>query len=119
MDDGSGRSFVWQFQRGTALVEVLLLNEGGKQFFQVCAPILHLPHDGLLRFYRRLLELNMQLSGAAFAVYRDVVYVVNERELAGLDDTEAHAMIDTVAGFADQLDDTLVAEYGGRLFGQV
>lgn len=119
MDDGSGRSFVWQFQRGTALVEVLLLNEDGKQFFQVCSPVLHLPQDGLLRFYRRLLEYNMQLSGAAFAVYRDVVYVVNERELIGLDDSEAHAMIDTVAGFADTLDDKLVSEYGGRLFGQV
>lgn len=119
MDDGGGRSFVWQFQRGTALVEVLLLHEDGKQFFQVCSPILHLPQDGLLRFYRRLLEYNMQLSGAAFAVYRDVVYVVNERELSGLDDAEAHAMIETVAAFADQLDDRLVAEYGGRLFGQV
>ncbi len=119
VDDGSGRSFVWQFQRGTALVEVLLLNDGGKQFFQVCSPILHLPHDGLTRLYRRLLEYNMQLSGAAFAIYRDVVYVVHERALAGLDDSEAHEMISTVAAFADQLDDRLVAEFGGRLFGQV
>lgn len=117
--DSTAESFVWQFQRGTALVEVLLLNEDGKQFFQVCSPILHLPQDGLLRLYRRLLEYNMQLSGAAFAVYRDVVYVVNEREINGLDDAEAHQMIDTVAGFADQLDDQLAEEYGGRLFGQV
>lgn len=119
VDDGSGRNFVWQFQRGTALVEVLLLNEGGRQFFQVCSPILHIPQDGLVRFYRRLLEYNMQLSGAAFAVYRDVVYVVHERALAGLDDAEANEMISTVAGFADELDDRLAAEFGGRLFGQV
>lgn len=119
IDDGKGTSFVWQFQRGTALVEVMLLNDSGKPFFQVCSPIIHLPQDGLIRLYRRLLEYNMQLSGAAFAIYRDVVYVVHERALAGLDDTEAHEMISTVAAFADQLDDRLVAEFGGRLFGQV
>ena len=48
---------------------------------------------------------SLALSGAAFAIYRDVVYVVHERALAGLDDSEAHEMISTVAAFADQLDD--------------
>lgn len=80
---------------------------------------MHLPSDNLVRLYRRLLEYNMQLSGAAFAVYRDVVYVVNERMLEGLDDAEANVMISNVAGFADTLDDKLVREFGGRLYGQV
>ena len=112
--------YTWQFQRGTALVEIKLVQEdGGQAFFQISAPVMHLPHDNLLRLYRRLLELNMQLVGVAFAIYRDVVYRVDERPVPGLDETEAHAMINTVAGFADQLDDELVAEFGGRLFGQV
>lgn len=113
-------TFTWQFQRGTALIEMRLIQEeGGNTFFQISAPVMHIPHDNLLRLYRRLLELNMQLVGAAFAVYRDVVYLVDERPVPGLDDTEAHAMINTVAGFADQLDDLLVEEFGGRLYGQV
>ncbi|NOG50570.1 MAG: YbjN domain-containing protein [Chloroflexi bacterium] len=112
-------NIVWQFQRGSAFIEVRLVNEGGRRYFQVCAPIMHLPSDNLVRLYRRLLEYNMQLSGAAFAVYRDVVYVVNERMLEGLDDAEANVMISNVAGFADTLDDKLVREFGGRLYGQV
>lgn len=112
--------YTWQFQRGTALVEIKLVQEdGGQAFFQISAPVMHLPHDNLLRLYRRLLELNMQLVGVAFAIYHDVVYLVDERPVPGLDEDEAHAMINTVAGFADQLDDELVAEFGGRLFGQV
>jgi hypothetical protein len=113
-------TYTWQFQRGTALIEMRLIKEdGGGTFFQISAPVMHLPHDNLLYLYRRLLELNMQLVGAAFAIYRDVVYLVDERPVPGLDDNEAHAMINTVAGFADQLDDTLVEEFGGRLYGQV
>jgi len=113
-------SYTWQFQRGTALIEVRLVQEdGANTFFQISAPVMHLPHDNLLRLYRRLLELNMQLVGAAFAIYRDVIYLVDERPVPGLDDNEAHAMINTVAGFADQLDDSLVNEFGGRLYGQV
>lgn len=113
-------TFTWQFQRGTALIEMRLIQEdGGGTFFQISAPIMHLPHDNVLFLYRRLLELNMQLVGAAFAIYRDVVYLVDERPVPGLDDDEAHAMINTVAGFADQLDDSLVEEFGGRLYGQI
>jgi hypothetical protein len=122
LDPASARvanaTYLWQFQRGSALVEIRLLREGRDSFFQISAPVMHLPHDGLLRLYRRMLELNMQLVGAAFAVYRDVVYLIDERPLPGLDDSEAHAMINTVAGFADQLDDELVSEFGGRRYGQ-
>lgn len=113
-------TFTWLFERGTAQVEVRLIQEdGGGTFIQVSAFVMHLPHDNVLRLYRRLLELNMQLVGAAFAVHRDVVYLVEERPTQDLNDSEIHTMINTVAGFADQLDDVLVAEFGGRLYGQV
>jgi len=48
---------------------------------------------GLLPFYRRLLELNLQLTAAALGVYLDVVYVFSERPLDGMDSKEANSII--------------------------
>lgn len=111
--------FGWSFQRGSAVIEVFVSQQDGVGYLQVLAPILHLPINGLLPLYRRLLELNLQLTNAAFGVYLDVVYVFSERPLDGLDGNEANAIINMVAAYADDLDDKLVAEFGGRLYAKV
>ena len=76
--------FGWQFQRGSALIEVYLTPEE-QGYLQVLSPIMHLPQQQLLALYRRLIELNLQLTNAAQGVHEDVVYVCHERLLAGLD----------------------------------
>jgi hypothetical protein len=47
-----------------------------------------------------------------------VVYVFNERILEGLDAVEANHIIQMVASYADDLDNQLINEFGGRLYGQ-
>jgi ABC-type enterochelin transport system ATPase subunit len=61
----------------------------------------------------------MQLTNAALGVYQDVVYVFSERPLQDLDSSEASTIITMVAGYADDLDNALVNEYGGRLYSQI
>jgi hypothetical protein len=80
---------------------------------------MHLPMSNLLPLYRRLLELNLQLTAAAIGVHLDVVYVFSERPLDGLDGAEANTIINLVSGYADELDDKLVTEFGGRLYAKV
>ena len=109
--------FGWHFQRGSALIEVYLTPEQ-EGYLQVLSPIMHLPASNLLALYRRLLELNLQLTNAALGVHEDVVYVYHERLLAGLDAAEADTIIRRLAGYADELDDTLAAEFGGRMYGR-
>jgi hypothetical protein len=109
----------WTFRRGSAVIEIYITHVGGQGYLQVLAPIIHLPAQGLLPFYRRLLELNLQLTNAAFGLYLDVVYVFSERQLDGLDATETNQIISLVAQYADELDDKLVAEFGGRLYTRI
>ena len=111
------RGFGWHFQRGSALIEVYLTPEE-QGYLQVLSPIMHLPPSNLLALYRRLLELNLQLTNAALGVHEDVVYVFHERLLAGLDGTEADAIIRRLAQYADELDDALAQEFGGRMYGR-
>ncbi len=111
--------FGWSFQRGSAVIEVYVSQQENAGYLQVLSPIMHLPQAGLLPLYRRLLELNLQLTNASLGVYLDVVYLFSERPVDGLDANEANSIITLVAGYADELDDKLVAEFGGRLYARI
>lgn len=111
--------FGWSFLRGSATIEVYVSQQEGAGYLQVLSPILHLPMTNVLPLYRRLLELNLQLTNAALGVHLDVVYVFSERPLEGLDAVEANNIITLVAGYADELDDKLVGEFGGRLYSRI
>ncbi|MGJ3240152.1 MAG: YbjN domain-containing protein [Anaerolineae bacterium] len=114
-DSGYG----WSFQRGSALIEVYIAAQKEREYLQVLSPLLHLPNGNLLPLYRRLLELNLSMTNASLGVYLDVVYVFNERPLDGLDSMEANFIITQIARYADELDNQLLSEFGGRLYGQV
>ncbi|HLU09372.1 MAG TPA: YbjN domain-containing protein [Oceanobacillus sp.] len=111
--------FGWNFRRGSAVIEIYISQQDSTGYMQVLSPILHLPATGLLPLYRRLLELNLQLTNAALGVYLDVVYVFSERPLEGMDSVEANTIINLVATYADELDDKLMQEFGGRLYGRI
>lgn len=111
--------FGWTFQRGSATIEIYISIQNSVGYLQVLSPILHLPQSGLLPLYRRLLELNLRLTNAALGVYADTVYVFSERPLQGLDADEANQIITLVASYADELDNQLVEEFGGRLYRKV
>lgn len=111
--------FGWNFRRGSAVIEIYISQQDSTGYMQVLSPILHLPATGLLPLYRRLLELNLQLTNAALGVYLDVVYVFSERPLEGMDSGEANTIINLVATYADELDDKLMQEFGGRLYGRI
>ena len=113
------QGFGWNFRRGSAIIEIYVSEQGDRGFLQVLSPIIHLPTTNLLPLYRRLLELNLQLTNASLGVFFDVVYVFNERPLQGLDANETNDVITLVAGYADDLDNQLVNEFGGRLYSQV
>ena len=115
MADGYG----WNFRRGSALIEIYISQQDNEGYLQVLSPIMYLPMTNLLPLYRHLLEVNLQLTNAAFGLYNDTVYVFSERPLESLDAVEANNIINLVANYADDQDDRLVAEFGGRLYGRI
>ncbi len=107
----------WSFRRGSAIIEIYVNQQPDNTgILQVLSPIMHLPQSGLLPVYRKLLELNLQIPSLSLGVFLDVVYVYSERPLDGLDAAEADSIIRSVANWADELDDRLVQEFGGRLY---
>jgi hypothetical protein len=117
MDTNEG--YGWSFRRGSAVIDIYLSEQNKVGYLQVLSPIVHMPSTNLLPLYRRLLELNLQLTSAALGIYQDVIYVFYERPLMSLDADETNDIIEKVATYADELDDQIVSEFGGRLYRQV
>lgn len=114
VDTGLG----WSYRRGSATIEIYITQDADAGYMRVLSPMLHLPEGRLLPLYRRLLELNLELTNASLGIHQDVVYVFSERPLDGMDHVEASNIITLVAEYADRLDNELVTEFGGRLFGR-
>lgn len=112
----TAEGYGWSIRRGSAIVEIYVQQRDDVGSMQVLSPLMHLPQSGLLPLYRRLLELNLQIPGVSFGVYLDVVYIFSERPLDGMDAFEADNIIRQITNWADDLDDQLVQEFGGRLY---
>lgn len=109
----------WLIQKGSAEIYIVIGNNEliNEVTLEVFSPILKLPKQNILPFYRRCLEVNRFLIGCALCVDKDEVMVVSERQLEGLNYEELETMIICVANAADTIDDELAKEFGAQLAG--
>ncbi|MDQ5965580.1 MAG: hypothetical protein QG625_1735 [Cyanobacteriota bacterium erpe_2018_sw_39hr_WHONDRS-SW48-000098_B_bin.30] len=118
--DASG--FGWWLMEGSARVYILV-QEGPKDsrgqnpsMLRITAPLVHIPDLNKEQFYRRLLDLNGNLSLCALSTHEDVVLVVAQRPTAGLDQEELDDLVWHVAYVADLLDNKLAEEFGCKMY---
>lgn len=108
----------WFIQVGSALIYIKLQKNEfiDDVTLEITSPILKLPNQNILPFYRRCLEINSTLVGCALCASEDSIMVTSERTLRGLDYQEVEDMLIAVANAADQIDDDLAEEFGAKLF---
>lgn len=101
------------YQVGSAVISIhFTVDEHNDSFVVLYSPIVKLPSDNLLAFYRCLLELNFDGGGqAAVGIDHDTVYVCATRDVDGLGAELAEVII-AVGHMADNLDDYLHDEFG-------
>jgi hypothetical protein len=111
--------FDWSVQVGSAILEIgIHANEVlGETTIEVRSPILRLPPENLLAFYRRCLELNRIVVGCCIGVDKDVMIVAAERRVQDFSRNDFVQMLLNVASAADQFDDELAREFGARKLG--
>ncbi|MEW6281849.1 MAG: YbjN domain-containing protein [Candidatus Eremiobacterota bacterium] len=115
--DEPGR-FSWVLQRGSATIVVGISGDAktGEGWFHLSAPLVFLPEENLLAFYRRLLDLNGEIMGVALAAKGDCISLCAERPLKGMDANEAEELLMRLSGYADGLDDLLNKEFGAPMW---
>jgi hypothetical protein len=106
----------WWVQRGSAVIYIILKPHDGVPTLRVVSPILYLPENHILPFYRKCLELNMDLVNCAFAVADDKIMLVSERAVDGLDSQELEELIGYLAIMADEVDDKLAREFNAQMY---
>ena len=106
----------WWVQRGSAIIYIILNQHDDTPTVRIVSPILYLPENYILPFYRKCLELNVDLINCAFGVVDDKVVLVSERPIDDLDPRELAGTIQYLAAFADHIDDKLAAEFNAQMY---
>jgi hypothetical protein len=106
----------WRVGRGSAMVDVVLVDRPDGHHLRVSAGILGLDDKvDRVALFERLLSLNAtQLVGAAFALRGDQVLLLGQRSTRDLDRSEVSSLLERVLEDADHFDDMLLAEFGGH-----
>jgi hypothetical protein len=110
-----GATVGWRVARGSAVVEVTLIDRPDSTHLRVAADIMSLD-DKVDRaaLFQRLLGLNASaLVGYAFGLTGDHVVLVGQRSTRDLDLSEVKSLIGDVVVAADDFDDRLIAEFNG------
>ena len=80
-------------------------------YLQVMSPIMAVPADRQLDFFRELLEINHKLYGVGFTKFENNIYIKSIRELEGLEQSEVLSTFKRIGYYADDYDDMLKAKY--------
>ncbi len=108
----------WQFRHGSALTRIELAKDQGHgqgAFLRVASILMTLDAAvDRLSLYTHLLALNRKLHGLTLAVDEERVELAAERPSRDLDRSEIDDLLSRVSRRADELDDELVARFGGR-----
>jgi hypothetical protein len=106
----------WWLQEGSAKVYVYVQDTQMGPVIRVTSPIVNLPPTDRETFYRKLLDINGNLSSCALATHENSVLVVAQRATNNLDQSELDDLIWNVAYVADLLDNKLATEFGAPLY---
>lgn len=108
----------WWVNRGSAVIYIFVQDSQTGAFIRVVSPIVYMPTQNLLPFYRKLLDSNNNLLGCGLATDKDVVLLVAQRPTLGIGQEELDALVDNLARVADTLDNELAAEFGARVYSE-
>jgi len=106
----------WWLQEGSAKVYIFVQDTPTGAVLRITSPIVTVPTNNRETFYRKLLDINTNLSSCALATHEDVVLVVVQRPAMALDQEELDTMVWNIAFVADLLDNQLASEFGAHLY---
>ena len=108
----------WNWKIGSANIQVYIetinfSNGSMREYLRIFSPLLEIPKENQLPFYRHLLELNDGNLGMKITVMPNSnwVYATYERDIRGIDYDEMVTCIADLEFWADKLDDELKAKF--------
>jgi hypothetical protein len=108
----------WWLKEGSATVYIMLRDDSDHHgaVLRISSPLVFIPKNNKEAFYRRLLDINTNLSSCALATHENTVLVVYQRPTLGLEQEELDELVWNAAYIADLLDNKLAEEYGAPMY---
>ena len=106
----------WWLTEGSARVYIFIQDSPAGSVLRITSPIVFIPETNREAFYRRLLDLNSNLSSCHLATCENYVLVLAQRQTTGISQEEVDAVVWTVAYVADSLDDQLAGEFATQMY---
>ncbi|TAH26695.1 MAG: hypothetical protein EAZ07_03305 [Cytophagales bacterium] len=109
----------WYWVKGSARIEVFIqeinFDTHVRSYLRIFSPIIKVPEDNQLAFFKKLLEINDSKLGVKLSLLpgSNQVYATFERDIKGIDYEELAICIADLEWWADELDDELAAEFSG------
>lgn len=110
--DGCG----WWMTEGSAKIYIFIQDSPAGPVLRVTSPIVFIPESNREAFFRRLLDLNANLTSCRLATYENYVLVLSQRQTIGIMQEELDSIVWNVAYVADLLDDKLTVEFNTQLY---
>ncbi len=108
----------WGFSYENIDIYIYLIKDKNTLYFKIKSPILKMPEDNILAFYRVLLEKNLNLHELTLGIYKDTVFLYGSRPIEDMTVKETIYMIMEVAKkgeeIAEELHKEFNAEYGNE-----
>jgi hypothetical protein len=110
----------WWLREGSALVYIVIQEseDNSGAVLRISSPIVFIPKQKREAFYRRLLDINSNLSSCALSTHGDIVLIVAQRHTIGLVQEELDELAWNTAYVADLLDDKLAKEFGAQMYSE-
>lgn len=110
----------WWLQEGSAQVYMVVQDseDNSGAVLRISAPLVFVPKTNREVFYRRLLDINSNLSNCALSTHGEVVLVIAQRHTNGLVQEELDDLAWNTAYVADLLDDKLAKEFGAVMYSE-
>ncbi|MGQ9707157.1 MAG: YbjN domain-containing protein [bacterium] len=102
---------MWTLYKGSAQVIIEFFTIENTWYIDIRSSICPIPTSNVLPFYRKLLELNHWNIGIKFSVEQDRAWLSINRELEGMDKSEAMANLNRVGNMSDEWDEKLRDEF--------
>lgn len=103
----------WVLRRGTAEIAVTLHPGPEKKglFLRMLSPIVEVTEHNCSQLRQDVLQLNYQLTNAAFSEFEGVIYLVHTQDATLLTPDQAARAFDSFSYFADSLDEQLQEKF--------
>jgi len=106
----------WAVKRGSAIVYIFLNENKYINTLRIVSPLLHIPKKNKISFLKKCLEYNYYFINCALALNDDLIFLVEERPLTGLDPEEVEYIINNLSRIADRLDTELAKTFDAKMY---